>query len=89
MDFLKELYCGNIEPCEMPPRDSKEFRKALCIFSECEEKLQETLSGEEKKLFLKMVDAHGDLMASASVDNFKRGFRLAAQMLACCFGDDA
>ena len=87
MNILEELYFGNTEPCEMPPRDSKEFRKALCVFSECEEKLQETLSGEEKTVFLKLLDAHASLLAGASVDNFKRGFRFAMQLSASCFGD--
>lgn len=88
MDFLKELYFGNIDPCELPPWDSKEYRKALHVFSECEDKLQEVLTGEEEKLFMKMMDAHNILLSSASVDNFKRGFRFAVQMLVCCFGDD-
>ena len=84
MSILEEFYFGNIQPDEMPPQDSKECKKALRIFSECEDKLEEVLEGDSLKLLQKMMQAYGTIVAEMGAANFRRGFRLAIQMVFDC-----
>lgn len=81
MSILEEFYFGNIQPDEMPPQDSKECKKALRVFSECEDKLEEILEGDALHLLQKMMHAYGTIVSEMGAANFRRGFRLAIQMV--------
>ena len=88
MNFLEDLYYGNIQPSEMPPHDSERYQTAVRIFSECEEKLEKLLSGHERKLFLQLINAHEVLVLDASAGNFAKGCRFTIELLHNCFKEE-
>lgn len=56
-NFIEELYYGNIEPQNRSMKESKSYIREMKVLSENEDILLETLSGENRKLFLAYVDA--------------------------------
>ena len=88
MTFLEDLYYGNIQPSEMPPYDSEKYQNALRIFSECEEELKKMLSGKERLLFLKLINAHEVLILDSNAGNFAKGCRFTIEFLRNCFNDE-
>ena len=88
MNFIEELYFGNINPNEKRFEKDTQFAKALERFCENESKLTETLTGENLELFIDMVNANNEITACTSVDNFKIGFILGVRMMIDCFRSD-
>ena len=81
MNFIEELYYGNINPNEKSYKKATPYDKALSIFTANEDKLKEALSGEHLKLFNELVNASDEISAISSVENFKMGFRLGVMMM--------
>lgn len=88
MNFIEELYYGNINPNEKRFEKDMQFAKALETFCENESKLTEALTGDNLKLFIDMVNANDEITACTSVDNFKKGFILGVRMMIDCFRND-
>lgn len=88
MNFLENLYYGNIQPYELPPYNSEKYQTALKIFAECEEELKKILSGNEKTLFLKLINAHEVLLLDSNAGNFAKGCRFAIELLRDCFSEE-
>ena len=59
MNFIEELYYGNINPNEKRCKKATPYDKALSIFIANEDKLKEELSGEHLKLFNELVSGYG------------------------------
>ena len=81
MNFIEELYYGNINPNEKLYKEATPYGKALSIFTANEDKLKEALSGEHLKLFRELVNASDEISATSEVENFKIGFRLGVKMM--------
>ena len=81
MNFIEELYYGNINPNEKRYKKATPYDKALSISTANEDKLKEALSGENLKLFNELVNASDEISATSSVENFKIGFRLGVMMM--------
>ena len=81
MNFIEELYYGNINPNEKRYKKATPYDKALSIFTANEDKLKEALSGEHLKLFNELVNASDEISATSGVENFKIGFRLGVLMM--------
>ena len=81
MNFIEELYYGNINPNEKRYKKATPYDKALSIFTANEDKLKESLSGEHLKLFNELVNASDEISAISGVENFKIGFRLCVLMM--------
>ena len=79
VNFIEELYYGNIEPQNKKGRESKNYSREMKVLSENEDILLEKLSLEDKKLFLEYVDAWGIVDGESVVDSFITGFRLGAK----------
>lgn len=77
MNFIEELYYGNINPSEKRYKKATPYDKELSIFTANEDKLEEVLSGEHLKLFNELVNASDEISATSGVENFKIGFNLA------------
>ena len=88
MNFIEELYYGNINPNEKKPNRNTQLSKAMELFSKNENELVEKLSKDEKELFNDMVNASDEISACTSVENFKIGFILGVRMMIDCFKDD-
>ena len=81
MNFIEELYYGNINPNEKRYKKTTPYDKELIIFTANENKLREALSGEQLKLFNELVNASDEISATSGVENFKIGFRLGVKMM--------
>ena len=79
VNFIEELYYGNIEPQNKRRRESRNYSREMKVLSENEDVLLEKLPLEDKKLFLEYVDAWGIVDGESVVDSFITGFRLGAK----------
>ena len=81
MKVIEELWYGNLKMCEREvPKDSP-LRKSMNQASKAEEKLEETLNEEQRKLLEALMDDHMTLTADLECDAFTRGVRLGARMM--------
>ncbi len=81
MDFIEELYYGNINPNEKRRNRGSRYAKAIDTVAENEEKLTVLLSGDKLEMFIELINAFDDAGAIDRVENFKLGFRLGIQMM--------
>ena len=81
MNFLDELYYGNINPNENRNRKTLPYEKTVRTFSDIENKLSKELNGDNLKLFNELVNASDEISATSGVENFKMGFRLGVMMM--------
>ena len=79
MNFIEELYYGNIDPQARGYIPGSRPKKTQASLSELEELLTRRLEGEDKHLFLAFVNAYGECMGDATLDSFLVGFRLGAK----------
>ena len=79
VNFIEELYYGNIEPQNKKRRESRNYSREMKVLSENEDVLLEKLPLEDKKLFLEYVDAWGIVDGESVVNSFVTGFRLGAR----------
>ncbi|MBQ3500905.1 MAG: hypothetical protein IJA70_05745 [Oscillospiraceae bacterium] len=79
VNFIEELYYGNIEPQNKKRRESRNYSREMKILSENEDVLLEKLPLEDRKLFLEYVDAWGIVDGESVVESFVTGFRLGAR----------
>lgn len=79
VNFIEELYYGNIEPQNKKRRESRNYNREMKVLSENEDVLLEKLPLEDRKLFLEYVDAWGIVDGESVVDSFVTGFRLGAR----------
>lgn len=78
--MLEELYYGNIRPNDKQFIRDTQFDKAMHMLSENEAKLTDLLEGQEKKLFLDLVNAQSEVNGVTAVESFINGFRLGARI---------
>ena len=88
MNFIEELYYGNIDLNQKKFDKDTQFAKALKLFCENESKLNNTLTGMDLSMFHDMVNASDEITACTGVENFKIGFILGARMMVDCFKSD-
>ena len=69
-------------------RDTQ-YAKALERFCKNENKLTESLEGDNLKLFNDLVNASDEVIACTGTENFKMGFILGVQLMADRFKYDA
>ena len=81
MSILEELWYGNIEPAEYDASPSKEYKELLHLISRNEEKLQATMTDEQKELFEKYTDCVRENQVITDCLIFQNGFKLGARMM--------
>ena len=79
-DILKQLYYGNISPCENSFDRNSEYGKELKTVSDTEEKLLSFLHETEKELLQTFSEAHGNMIRIAIDDGFVDGFCLGMRI---------
>ena len=89
MNFIEELYYGNINPNEKRFDRDTQYAKALERFCKNKDKLTESLEGDNLKLFNELVNASDEVIACTRTENFKMGFILGVQLMADCFKYDS
>ena len=88
MNFIEDLYYGNIDPNRKKFDKNTQFAEALKLFCENESRLNEVLTGDDLRLFHDMVNAGDEITACTGVENFKIGFILGVRIMIDCFKSD-
>ncbi len=78
-NIIEELFYGNIEPQARGLKSGSIIEKELATLAENEQKLLNSLSGEEKELFINYVNSWGVILGTSDLDRFTVGFRLGAK----------
>ena len=81
MKLLEELWYGNIEPTDFDADASKDYKEALRLISRNEEKLQATMTDEQKELFSRDMDCVREHQSMAECLLFQNSFRLGARIM--------
>lgn len=81
MKILEEFWYGNIEPTEYDSSACKEYKEALHLIIKNEEKLQASMTDEQKKLFSRYTDAVREYQTMAEYLLFQNSFKLGARMM--------
>lgn len=81
MSILKELYNGNICPCERSVRKGSEFHRLSQIISETESRLLTGLTAEQKALYEVIFENIYQQQDISETEIFAEGFRLGASTM--------
>ena len=81
MTLLEDLWYGNLSPIERPLDKSGVSYQLQLRAGDAEDRLFETLSPEQKTLFLHYEDAETAKASAMEAEAFCVGFRLAVQLL--------
>lgn len=81
MRILEEFWYGNIEPSEYDTSSCKEYKEALQLICQNEEKLQATMTDSQKELFSRYTDSVREFQTMAECLLFQNSFRLGARMM--------
>ena len=81
MKLLEELWYGNIEPTDFDADAGKDYKEALRLISRNEEKLQATMTDEQKELFSRYMDCVREHQSMAECLLFRNSFRLGARIM--------
>lgn len=85
MNTIKELYYGNINPCERDVEPDSETDQLAKLVLRLDEHLRQSLNESEAETFGKLKDAWTELSClnecTCFVNGFKLGARLAAESL--------
>lgn len=80
-DVIRELYHGNLRPCDRGFRKDTDFAIAMNAFTIQEKWFRENLNGETGERFDELVSCHNNIVDTMSYENFRTGFRLGAMMV--------
>lgn len=80
MNYIEELYYGNIEPQELNTEITAKLKKKLGELAEKEEELTLNLSDKEKELFSEYTRVYIEFSSLSNSDSFISGFRLGARI---------
>jgi hypothetical protein len=82
MDILEELWYGNITPTEYSRiENNANYKEALSLVTQQQERLKTTLNDEQKDLFERLLTANEEFSNIIELDCFKVGFRLGARFI--------
>ncbi len=81
---LKDLYYGNLTLFDHAIPSGSPIRKLSAHLTQCETKLKEQLSPEEKALLEDILKTQQDMDGVTAEENFILGFRLGVQLMAEC-----
>lgn len=81
MRLLEEFRYGNIEPTEYDTNACKEHKEALRLITRNEEKLQATMTAEQKELFSQYTDAVREYQTIAECLLFQNSFKLVTRIM--------
>lgn len=80
MRILEEFWYGNIEPTDYDSLACKEYKEALRLITKNEEKLQASMTDEQKELFSRYTDVVREYQAMACL-LFQNSFKFGARMM--------
>ena len=86
--ILKDLYRGRISPTSAPIQHDSDYHNSLTEVCRLEEKLNQLLDEQGKKLLQDFMTAQSKLGYANAEEQFIRGFRLGARMILEIFEKD-
>lgn len=89
MNIIEDFYYGNAEPQNYSPEYEKRLRSMQNKLSETEEKLRNTLTADEDKVFSGYVNLFYEFLCVGLADSFLTGFRIGAKFTLDTFVSDA
>ena len=81
MRLLEDFWYGNIDPREYDKSSCKEYKEAFRLVAKNEEKLQATMTDEQKELFSRYTDAVREHQMTTDCLIFQNGFKLGARIM--------
>ena len=84
MNFIEELYYGNIRPSTQEHISTETYKQATAIISRIAAQLRETLSESERTLLERLIEANNEVIGETGAAEFKVGFALGVQMMIDC-----
>ena len=81
MDTIKELYYGNINPCERDVKPDSENDKLAKLVLRLDAQLRQSLNESEAETFGKLKDAWTELSCLNECEDFINGFRLGIRLM--------
>ena len=79
--LLSQLWNGNLSPISTCGVDNKEMSHLVELMEKNSDRLQQTLTEEQKKIFDAFVDCHSEYQMLLAETAFAQGFSLAVQLL--------
>ena len=87
-DIIRELYHGNLRPCDRNVRADTDFAITMDAFTTQEQWFRENLNGETAKRFDELVSSHNGIVDTMSYENFRTGFQMGAMMVMEAISDN-
>ena len=82
MDILEEFWYGNITPTEYSRiENNANYKEALRLVNQNQERLKSTLTNEQKELLDKLLTSSEEFANLIELDCFKVGFKLGARLI--------
>ena len=81
MRLLEEFWYGNIEPTEYDTNSCREYKEVLRLITRNEEKVQATMTDEQKELFSRYTDIVREYQIMAECLLFRNSCKLGARMM--------
>ena len=85
MNFIEELYYGNITPHGQICVSTEKYKQAADIVSTATEKLKKALAEPERTMLERLIEAKNETAEETGLSNFKLGFSLGVHMMVDCF----
>ena len=80
-DIIRELYLGNLRPCDRSFRTDTDFAITMDAFTTHEKWFRENLNGETGSRFEELISCHDNIVDTMSYENFRTGFQLGVMMV--------
>ena len=84
MNFIEELYYGNIRLNEKEHISTENYKQAANNITRIMTQLRETLSEPERTLLERLTENYNEVIGETSAAEFKIGFAMGAQMIIDC-----
>ena len=82
MQTIKELWYGNVSPCDSCGSHDMEVNRLLCLMDRNREELEKTATPQQKETFEKYIDCADEYAQKMMELAFRRGFCLASRFMA-------
>ena len=84
MNFIEELYYGNIKPNARNITRSARYEQATEITLKMQEKLKEALAEPERTMLERLIEADDEIIEETGMTDFKLGFSLGVRIMIDC-----
>ena len=78
MNFIEELFYGNLQPNVRRFSEDSAYGKAISTIAQCEQILTDKLDSDLKAQFLTLVNTQAELTGITAYESFLDGFLLGA-----------